>query len=204
MCSQESSELIVRGKKLVLQYTGGSPCGEPKKVRDKRTFEVHDGAAYKYADFANEEEGDEQMSTFDMLYDNDTKKGDGKWRKSMSVSFLCDRDPVGEKLSIAFVGTDPHECAYFFEARTIHACPTAEKHKPGSVGPGSVFVIILVIAMLVYLVGGVFYQRTVAHARGWRQLPNYSLWAGTWNFISVWQTSRGNGHGRSHDHQRFA
>jgi cation-dependent mannose-6-phosphate receptor len=39
--------------------------------------------------------------------------------------------------------------------------------------------------VLVYLVGGVFYQRTVAHARGWRQLPNYSLWAGIWSFIRV-------------------
>jgi cation-dependent mannose-6-phosphate receptor len=29
------------------------------------------------------------------------------------------------------------------------------------------------------------YQRSVAHARGWRQLPNYSLWAGIGDFIQV-------------------
>jgi cation-dependent mannose-6-phosphate receptor len=29
------------------------------------------------------------------------------------------------------------------------------------------------------------YQRSVAHARGWRQLPNYSLWAGIASFIQV-------------------
>lgn len=67
----------------------------------------------------------------------------------------------------------------------MHACSIAEPHKPGSVGPGSVFAIIFFIAVLVYVVGGVFYQRTVAHARGWRQLPNYSLWAGIWSFIVV-------------------
>jgi cation-dependent mannose-6-phosphate receptor len=83
------------------------------------------------------------------------------------------------------VGTDPDECAYFFEVRSQHACPGAEPHKPGSVGPGSVFAIIFFIAVLVYVVGGIFYQRTVAHARGWRQLPNYSLWAGIWSFVKV-------------------
>ena len=41
------------------------------------------------------------------------------------------------------------------------------------------------IAILVYFLGGVFYQRNVAHARGWRQLPNYSMWAGIGNFIKV-------------------
>jgi len=51
------------------------------------------------------------------------------------------------------------------------------------VGPGAVFAIIGVIAILVYFLGGVFYQRNVAHARGWRQLPNYSFWSGIGNFI---------------------
>jgi cation-dependent mannose-6-phosphate receptor len=53
------------------------------------------------------------------------------------------------------------------------------------VGPGAVFAIIGVIAILVYFLGGVFYQRNVAHARGWRQLPNYSFWSGIGNFIKV-------------------
>jgi len=37
----------------------------------------------------------------------------------------------------------------------------------------------------VYFAGGVFYQRTVAHARGWRQLPNYNLWRGIFTFVTV-------------------
>ncbi|KAJ2905939.1 hypothetical protein MKZ38_003727 [Zalerion maritima] len=179
---QESGELKIRGKKLVLQYTGGSPCGVEKKVIDKRNGDVHEGAAYKYTDYANEE-----FSESDMLDDDGDpieKTPDTHRRKSMTISFLCDRDPLSEKLAISFVGTDPDECSYFFEARSQHACATAEKHKPGSVGPGSVFAIILAIAVLVYVFGGIFYQRTVAHARGWRQLPNYSLWAGIWSFIS--------------------
>ena len=35
-----------------------------------------------------------------------------------------------------------------------------------------------------YIVGGVVYQRAVMHQRGWRQLPNYALWAGIVGFVS--------------------
>lgn len=38
---------------------------------------------------------------------------------------------------------------------------------------------------LVYLVGGIVYQRTVMHARGWRQIPHYSVWASALGFIWV-------------------
>jgi cation-dependent mannose-6-phosphate receptor len=134
----ESKNLTTRGRKLVLQYVDGSPCGH-----------------------------------------------DDRGRKSTTISFLCDRDPTTSQATFSFIGTDPDECAYFFEARSFHACAHAEPHKPGSVGPGSIFGLIVMIAILVYVLGGVFYNRTVAHARGWRQLPNYSLWAGIFNFVCV-------------------
>lgn len=41
------------------------------------------------------------------------------------------------------------------------------------------------IALVVYILGGVAYQRTVMHQRGWRQLPNYSMWAGIASFAKV-------------------
>jgi cation-dependent mannose-6-phosphate receptor len=43
----------------------------------------------------------------------------------------------------------------------------------------------VLIAVAVYLIGGCAYQRTVMHQRGWRQCPNYSMWAGLVSFISV-------------------
>lgn len=39
--------------------------------------------------------------------------------------------------------------------------------------------------MAVYLVGGCVYQRNVMHQRGWRQLPNYAIWAGVGAFVRV-------------------
>jgi cation-dependent mannose-6-phosphate receptor len=180
----QSGELKPRGKKLVLQYSGGSPCGKNEK-RDLDIVErssVHTGAAYKYSDYEDE---DRALATGTPTV-RDTKETDtAKRRKSATISFLCDRDAVSSVATASFVGTDPEECAYFFEVRSQHACAGAEPHKPGSVGPGSVFAIILLIAVLVYFGGGIFYQRTVANQRGWRQLPNYSLWAGIWSFVSV-------------------
>ncbi|KAK4667954.1 Cation-independent mannose-6-phosphate receptor CI-MPR [Podospora pseudoanserina] len=193
--------LVPRGRKLVLQYTGGSPCGlSDEKNREKR-WEVHDGATYKYHEYDDDDDNDNDNDNDgedaesrraskdkDEEDEDDDKQDKGKEkpktqrRKSATFSFLCDRDP-DTPTAASFVGTDPDECAYFFEVRSMHACSIAEPHKPGSVGPGSVFAIIFFIAVLVYVVGGVFYQRTVAHARGWRQLPNYSLWAGIWSFI---------------------
>lgn len=43
----------------------------------------------------------------------------------------------------------------------------------------------MLIAVVVYLVGGCAYQRTVMHQRGWRQCPNFSLWAGMFDFVKV-------------------
>ena len=188
--------LTTRGRKLVLQYTGGSPCAT-KSTKSKREASagsgstVHRGAAHnKYSD--DEEEvtpaaEDQKRPGEDKDKDKDKDAAPTR-RKSTTISFLCDRDQMTGPAAISFVGTDPDECGYYFEVRSMHACPAAEPHKPGNVGPGSVFVIIFFIAVLVYFGGGIFYQRTVAHARGWRQLPNYSLWAGIWSFISVSDT----------------
>lgn len=150
---QESSNLTLRGRRLVLQYTNGSPCG---------------GSDTKRSTWDDDEEDD--------------KKTKGLRRKSTIISFHCDKDPLATQAVATFVGTDPDECSYSFEVLSKAACITAEPAKQ-SVGPGAVFGIIAVIAILVYFLGGVFYQRNVAHARGWRQLPNYSMWAGIGSFI---------------------
>ncbi|EMR89318.1 putative vacuolar sorting receptor protein [Botrytis cinerea BcDW1] len=141
---QQSGNLTLRGRKLVVEYTNGSPCEGKNKKRS---------------------------------WDNDKSIR----RKSSIISFHCEKDPLATA-SASYVGTDPEECAYFFEVRSQAACGGSEPAKQ-TVGPGAVFAIIGVIAILVYFLGGVFYQRNVAHARGWRQLPNYSFWASIGDFI---------------------
>lgn len=182
-----NGQLKPRGRKLVLQYTGGSVCGQSLKrgvdsVMDKKA--VHTGAAYKYSDYEDDEERSAEPSGVMAMKETDAPKQ----RKSATISFICDRDPMLSAAAVSWVATDPDDCAYFFEVRSMYACAGAEPHTPGSVGPGAVFGIILLVAVLVYLGGGIFYQRTVANQRGWRQLPNHSLWAGIWSFISVSRT----------------
>ncbi|KAF4119306.1 cation-dependent mannose-6-phosphate receptor [Geosmithia morbida] len=180
-----SMDLRSRGRKLFVQYTGGSPCGPDagKTTTARRRDASPDVIADKTStahDAVGSDGDDDLVST-----PHPHRAGDSTVRrKSTIISFLCDRDPTVSGTTISFVGTDPDECAYFFDARSIHACPAAEPHRPGSVGPGSIFGIIVLVAILVYLLGGIFYNRTINNARGWRQLPNFSLWAGIWSFVS--------------------
>ncbi len=50
-------------------------------------------------------------------------------------------------------------------------------------GPGGVFVLIVGIAVVVYIVGGVAYNRSVKNQRGLRSLPNYAMWSAIAGFI---------------------
>ncbi|KAI5310264.1 Cation-independent mannose-6-phosphate receptor CI-MPR [Ascosphaera atra] len=127
---QESQEPIFRGKRMVLNYTDGSPCPSSSTQR-----------------------------------------------KSTLLSFLCDRDMAASAATVSYVGS-MDECSYFFEVRSSAACGGVAAPAEGGLGPAGVFGIIALIAVAVYLLGGCAYQRTVMHQRGWRQLPNYTLWAG--------------------------
>ncbi|KAI0405465.1 mannose-6-phosphate receptor binding domain-containing protein [Xylaria palmicola] len=184
----QSASPVTRGKELVLQYTGGSHCGKRKSkswhLGDRSA--VHSGAAYR--DYENDEEDDSPPPQTNGSGVGERKEDDDEdapevRRKSTTIFFSCDRDAPGGIAQVSFIAVDPEECNYVFKVKSAHACAAAEPHKPGSVGPGSVFAIILVVAVLVYLLGGVFYNRTVGNARGWRQLPNYSMWASVWGFI---------------------
>jgi cation-dependent mannose-6-phosphate receptor len=143
---------------MVLQYINGSPCGssDSRKSHDK----------------------DEDLD------DRAPKEAKGHRRRSTTISFHCDREQISPRAVASFVATDPDQCAYFFEVRSAYACPTVNEVQTG-LGPAGVFGVIVLIAVCVYFLGGVMYQRSVAHARGWRQLPNYSLWAGIGSFFHV-------------------
>ena len=204
----QSSKPIVRGRKLVLQYTDGSPCHASTK---------HHTRAEDYQDAMIEARANRPRKLREQKDHNDDEDDEGDEkdkhgkskdagstrRKSALISLLCDRDPLAPKASVAFVGASPDDCSYFFELRSQYACGGVSVAQQ-TLGPAGVFGVMLVwlysiangidfanlriralIAILVYLVGGCVYQRTVMHARGWRQLPNYSMWAGIGSFIKV-------------------
>ena len=158
---------------MVLNYTDGSPCEETSGRLRSRKLNGDD----------DDDDGDD-----DDHHRSDRKKHKspstetGK-RKSTLISFICERDSLAPKAHLSFLGTFD-ECTYMFEARSMAACGGIVDPQQ-SLGPGGVFGVIALIAAAVYLLGGIAYQRTVMHQRGWRQLPNYSLWAGIFSFINV-------------------
>lgn len=158
---QQSSLPIFRGRKLVLNYTDGSPCDETSHTKR----EIIGG-------------GDEDGHKDE---DKDKKPGTSR-RKSTIMSFLCDRDLVTPAAAISFVGSLDH-CTYVFEVRSAAACGGVAASADGGLGPAGLFGIIAAIAVAVYIIGGCVYQRTVMHQRGWRQIPNYSMWCDALGFL---------------------
>lgn len=60
-----------------------------------------------------------------LQYDHGDVCPNGVDRKSTLLSFVCDRD-LAARAQISFVGS-LHDCAYFFEVRSVHACPTSAR-----------------------------------------------------------------------------
>ncbi|KAI5252347.1 mannose 6-phosphate receptor domain-containing protein [Aureobasidium subglaciale] len=184
---QQNSEPVFRGRKLVLNYTDGSPCPDSpvSSLLNARGIIGDD-------DDDDDDDKDGKDKDKDKDKDDDDKKGRKGGskepsthltrRKNTIISLLCNTDPLAALNTVSFVAS-PDSCTYIFEARSSAACGGIEVAKQ-QLGPSGVFGVIALIAVIVYVVGGCVYQRTVMHQRGWRQLPNYSLWAGIASFVS--------------------
>ena len=159
---------VIRGRKMVLNYTDGSPCPSISKRDDAASREI-----------IGDDDDDKKKE------DDDDKKpsSSSTRRKTTIISMLCERDPLMPQLTLSFVAS-PDECTYIFEARSSAACASIETAKQ-SLSPSGVFGVILMIAIIVYVVGGCVYSRVVLNQRGWKQLPNYGLWSGIFGFFRV-------------------
>ena len=187
---RENHEPVLRGRKLVLNYTGGSPCGPKSKSRrsmdllSEREIIDDDDEDKKKKGGKDSDDKDDEDKKKPSDDDSKSKHPSSVRRKSTIISMLCDRDPMSSLLTLNFVGADTDECTYFFEARSSAACGGIEVAKQ-TLSPGGVFGVIAIITFAVYIVGGCVYSRMVLQQRGWRQLPNYALWAGIGGFLKV-------------------
>lgn len=154
---------------MSLNYTNGSPCDSPS-THDRRKLNHDDDEDEEKKKKEDDDEDDKNS------HKGESKDSDDVRRKSTLISFACDPNLAEGKAHVSFVGTSPDQCAYFFRAKTVSACGGVTD-PPTGLGAGGVFGVILIIFLAVYLLGGIAYQRTVMHQRGWRQLPNYTVWA---------------------------
>lgn len=168
---QASAEPIFRGRELILNYTDGSPCEDHKPKRH---------LPRKLKDDDDDDDDDTDDDRPDKGKDKGHTKPDGRTKSSL-IYMTCDREPMSAKAHVNFLGT-MDDCTYMFRARSIAACGGVHQETQSTLGPGGVFGVIALIAAAVYFLGGIAYQRTVMHQRGWRQLPNYAIWAGIGSF----------------------
>lgn len=178
MRRQQNTQPLIRGRKLVLNYTDGSPCPSPDSDKRRRA-ELEPLQQTDLFPSSTDTNGSARDTTLSGSSSSSTPTR----RKQTLISLLCDRDPLNPPLTLSFVGSFD-ECTYVFEARSSAACAGIEQAKQ-TLSPSGVFGVIAIIALLVYLVGGCVYSRTVLNQRGWRQLPNYALWAGIFGFFRV-------------------
>jgi cation-dependent mannose-6-phosphate receptor len=188
--SLENTEPVFRGRKLILNYTGGSLCPSSKSKRSDNSPITLPNTPREIIPSDPDDDDDEPPKKKKPSGDKDDKNAR---RRTTIISLLCDSEPLA-KTSVSFVAA-VDQCTYFFEGRSPYACGGVHTAQQ-ALSPGGVFGVIATIAILVYLVGGCVYQRTVMHQRGWRQLPNYAMWAGIWRFGAVsvpterWKTTR--------------
>ncbi|KAI6845919.1 mannose 6-phosphate receptor domain-containing protein [Hortaea werneckii] len=189
---QQNSYPVFHGRKLVLNYTDGSPCdledikavaGGGSSAEDLFAREKIDPKKPSDEDEDDDDEDDDDDDDDDDKSSRRKKPGSRiVRRKSTIISLLCDKDPLSPQLTLSFVASSPDACAYFFEARSAAACGGIETAKQ-TLSPSGVFGVIVLIAIIVYVVGGCVYSRVVLQQRGWRQLPNYALWSGIFGFF---------------------
>lgn len=146
-----NGEPFFRGRKLVLNYTEGSPCpGSSPSFLDRRSTTNRRGRRDLLSHEAEDLEKSE-ASKARPFWDDDGEDDDDDWRhrnnsstshdgvrrKSTILSLHCEKDPLAPKAHLSYVGS-MDECTYFFEVRTLAACAGVETAKE-SVSPGGVF-----------------------------------------------------------------
>ncbi|EHM99754.1 Mrl1p [Saccharomyces cerevisiae x Saccharomyces kudriavzevii VIN7] len=60
-----------------------------------------------------------------LKYENGSICPNGKDKKATLLNFVCDKE-IQSKAQISYIG-NLHDCSYFFEVRSIYACPTSNK-----------------------------------------------------------------------------
>lgn len=90
-------------------------------------------------------------------------------RMSTLISFKCDHDTAASHAGISFLSS-PDNCTFFFEARSVHACPSTNKEQ--SMAPVPIFLIILGVAVLVYALASILLQPFTSGRKGFSDIKS--------------------------------
>jgi cation-dependent mannose-6-phosphate receptor len=140
----QQNDLVFRGRKLVLNYTDGSPCGGSSShsssvsAFDEEYKDVESLTSGGFRTYSSSDDDEDKDKDKDKDKEKEKEKEKHGRKKSTIISLLCEADPLAAKAAISFVAASDDECTYFFEARTHAACGTIEKEAQ-QLGPSGVF-----------------------------------------------------------------
>lgn len=147
------SRWLIRGWNYNTNFTLGI-CSTPVTSQEEGQLTNYTGGFYR------DPKNDEQLvsiGNFDttpllmgnkkltLKYENGSMCPNGVDKKSTLLYFVCDKE-IATKAQITYIG-NLHDCSYFFEVRSIYACPTSNKSK--EVNILGIFISILAVFFLV-------------------------------------------------------
>lgn len=139
---QLNSDPVIRGRKLLLNYTDGSPC--PSHPYSTSPHDKREALSNSYNPKTLSDTHFNHIATMGSPLDHSVESlaapiggGSNTRRKNTVISLLCEDEPTAPKVSLAFLAS-PDECSYFFELRSPFACPAVNVAKQ-QVGPSGVF-----------------------------------------------------------------
>lgn len=184
---ESKTRWLVRGWGYGTNFTLGI-CSSP--VTDKERVQLANTTGAFYAD-----ENEQLVSIGDfstsplmlgnkkltMKYENGSTCPNGKDRKSTLLNFVCDRE-ISSEAQISYVGS-MHDCSYFFEVRSVYACPTS--NKTNEVNVLGIFVGIFAVFFIVEFAGRRWlYEKMKGHFDAKNSaLPSTTPLRPRWEFI---------------------
>lgn len=98
--------------------------------------------------------------------------GTGGARRSSFITLLCDYDTEG---SFVAMGENPLGSGlYYFALSSKYVCPPQNLSQ---ISAGSIILIVVFVAIVLYLVLGIVFQKFVRKAQGKELIPNYVFWS---------------------------
>ncbi|SCV04573.1 LANO_0G11034g1_1 [Lachancea nothofagi CBS 11611] len=161
----EKTRWMVRSREVNLNFTLGI-CSSP--TTDEDSVSNSTGAYYVDPDQHQEVSIGDFATTprfmgkkLTLAYENGDMCPNGVDRRASILNFVCDKE-ISTKAQINFVGS-LHNCSYFFEVKSIYACPTS--HKSNDVNVLGIFFGIFLVFFLVEWGRRWFYGRVRARLR---------------------------------------
>ncbi|XP_071987494.1 cation-dependent mannose-6-phosphate receptor isoform X1 [Engystomops pustulosus] len=101
--------------------------------------------------------------------------------RTAMIMISCNKKTLADDFTIIHEERDKSsDCFYLFEMDSSVACPIEESH----LSVGSILIIVFVVLVGVYIIGGFLYQRFVVGAKGMEQFPNIAMWRELGNLVA--------------------